>query len=168
MSTLLVHESHWGNTRAVGEAIAEGIVRAGRGPVAAIDVGEAPSPLPVGVDLLVVGGPTHAFSMSRSSTRRDAHDQGAEQGHEGPGIREWLDGLPIPTVLPEVATFDTRVRQVRKLPGSAARAAGRVVERHHIGKHVAAESFYVEGSAGPLLEGELDRARDWGQHLASG
>lgn len=168
MSTLLVHESHWGNTRAVAEAIADGIVRAGRGPVDVVDVGEAPSHVPASVDLLVVGGPTHAFSMSRSSTRRDAHNRGAEEGHDGPGIREWLDGLRVPAVLPDVATFDTRVRQVRRLPGSAARAAGRVVERHHIGRHVATESFYVEDSAGPLLEGELDRARDWGHHLASG
>lgn len=168
MTTLVVHESHWGNTRAIAEAIAEGIVDAGGGPVDVVDVGAAPSPLPAGVDLLVVGGPTHAFSMSRSSTRHDARSQGAEAGHEEQGIREWLDGLPAPTPSPDVATFDTRVTQVRLLPGSAARAAGRLVQRHHVGRVVATESFYVEDSPGPLREGELDRARAWGEHLVSG
>ncbi|PKH41952.1 Flavodoxin [Nocardioides alpinus] len=168
MNTLLVHESHWGNTRAIGEAIAEGIASTHGGPVTILDVGEAPSPLPTGVDLLVVGGPTHAFSMSRSSTRRDARTQGAEAGHQLKGIREWLDALPPPTTSPDVATFDTRVTQVRMLPGSAARAAGRLAERHHVGKVVATESFFVQDSAGPLVDGELDRARAWGRDLAAG
>jgi hypothetical protein len=166
MTTLLVHESHWGNTRAVAEAIAEGLGTDDRS-VQVVDVGAAPSPLPAGVDLLVVGGPTHAFSMSRASTRRDAHTQGAEPGHDGTGIREWLAGLPAPAAPPEVATFDTRVTQVRRLPGSAARAAGRLVGHHHLGKVVATESFFVEDSHGPLVDGELDRARAWGRQLAS-
>lgn len=167
MTTLLVHESHWGNTRAVAEAIAEGLVGTDDRSVEIVDVGAAPSPLPAGVDLLVVGGPTHAFSMSRASTRRDAHTQGAEPGHDGRGIREWLADLPAPAAPPDVATFDTRVTQVRRLPGSAARAAGRYVGHHHLGKVVATESFFVEDSQGPLVEGELDRARAWGEHLAS-
>lgn len=167
MTTLLVHESHWGNTRAVTEAIAEGMVGTGQRSVEIVDVGAAPSPLPAGVDLLVVGGPTHAFSMSRASTRHDAHDKGADPGHEGRGIREWLANLPAPAAPPSVATFDTRVSKARRLPGSAARAAGKYVGHHHLGKVVASESFFVEDLQGPLLEGELDRARAWGRHLAS-
>jgi len=31
---------------------------------------------------------------------------------------------------------------------------------------IATESFLVEGSEGPLVEGELDRARAWGAELA--
>jgi hypothetical protein len=30
------------------------------------------------------------------------------------------------------------------------------------------ESFYVEDLAGPLADGELERARDWGAALAAG
>jgi hypothetical protein len=175
MTTLLVHESHWGNTRAVAEAIAEGMAEGMAETMAGtddrsveiVDVGAAPSPLPAGVDLLVVGGPTHAFSMSRASTRHDAHDKGAEPGHEGRGIREWLADLPTPTAPPHVATFDTRVSKARRLPGSAARSAGKYVGHHHLGTVVATESFYVEDLQGPLLEGELDRARAWGRDLAS-
>lgn len=178
MTILLVHESHWGNTRAVAEAIAQGIAEGvgdgvgdetadARRSVAVVDVGAAPPALPVGVDLLVVGGPTHAFSMSRAGTRHDAHARGAEPGHEERGIREWLAALPAPGRPPAVATFDTRVGKVRRLPGSAARAAGRFVGHHHLGRVVASESFFVEDVEGPLLEGELERASAWGRGLAA-
>jgi hypothetical protein len=65
-----------------------------------------------------------------------------------------------------MATFDTRVAMVRQLPGSAAKAAAKQVRRHHLGKLVAVESFYVADTAGPLLEGELVRAEGWGSTLA--
>jgi hypothetical protein len=112
-----------------------------------------------------VGGPTHAFSMSRASTRHDAVAQGASSDREDRGIREWLDELP-PATRVAVATFDTRVAQVRKLPGSAARSASKVVTRRGLGRVIAVESFYVDGVSGPLLQGEVDRARAWARLLA--
>lgn len=160
MSTLVVHESQWGNTRAVAEAVADALP----GDVECVDVGAAPSSLPVDVDLLVVGGPTHAFSMSRASTRRDAAKQGAEPGHGDTGIREWLEALSPADGL-EVALFDTRVAKVRLLPGSAARAAAKVVSRRHLGHVRSVQSFYVEDSPGPLVPGELERARKWARGL---
>ncbi|WP_224277315.1 flavodoxin family protein [Nocardioides lacusdianchii] len=160
MTTLVVHESMFGNTRAIAEAIAADLP----GHVEVVDVTDAPTPLPAHVDLLVVGGPTHAFSMSRAGTRRDAVGQGAAHEHEVRGIREWLGGLPrTPHVA--VAAFDTRVTKVRRLPGSAARAAGKVIARRGLGRVVAVESFYVEDVSGPLLEGEVERARAWARSL---
>jgi hypothetical protein len=32
---------------------------------------------------------------------------------------------------------------------------------------VAAQSFYVDGTTGPLLEGEYERAHRWGEDLGS-
>lgn len=163
MNALVIYESMWGNTRAVAEAVALGV-----GPgVRAIDVGDAPATLPPDVDLLVIGGPTHAFSMSRESTRQDAVQRGAPPGHEHGGIREWLDGQ-APADHVDVATFDTRVAKVRKLPGSAAKSAAKSVRRHRLGRLVGSESFYVDDMEGPLLDGELDRARAWGAELARG
>lgn len=161
MNTLVVYESMWGNTRAVAEAVAEHL----GDEVTLVDVTDAPARLPADVDLLVVGGPTHAFSMSRASTRRDAVGKGATTDHVERGIREWLDDV-VATGPVDVATFDTRVGSVRHLPGSAARAAGRNVRRHHLGHLVDTASFYVEDMAGPLSDGELDRARAWGASLA--
>ena len=162
MNTLMVYESMWGNTRAAAEAVAE---RLGE-EVTLVDVADAPERLPAGLDLLVVGGPTHAFSMSRASTRRDAVGKGATTDHVERGIREWL-GAVVAADPVDVATFDTRVGSVRHLPGSAAKAAGRDVRRHQLGRLVATASFFVDDMAGPLSDGELDRARAWGATLAT-
>ena len=80
-------------------------------------------------------------------------------------LREWLQHLRKRPHC--VATFDTRVQKVRHLPGSAAKGAAEVA--HKLGYEAAAraESFYVEDVSGPLLEGELDRARVWGEQLAA-
>lgn len=162
MSVLVVFESMWGNTRRVAEAAAEGL-----GNVPVVSVSEAPVPLPQDVDTLILGGPTHAFSMSRTSTRQEAGVKGADEGNVTSGMREWLEALPTCDQL-RVATFDTRVASVRHLPGSAAKAAAREVRRRHLGQVVATESFYVADTAGPLLDGELDRARAWGTSLKVG
>lgn len=161
MSTLVVFESMWGNSRTVAEAVAEGL----GDDVPVVNVAEAPVPLPQDVDMLVLGGPTHAFSMSRASTRQEAKAKGADQGHLTSGIREWMAALPASDRL-HVATFDTRVASVRHLPGSAAKAAAREVRRRHLGRVIATKSFYVADMAGPLLDDELDRARAWGTSLA--
>lgn len=161
MRALVVYESMWGNTQAVAEAVARGL---GDG-TSLLPIDAAPAVLPVDVDLLAIGGPTHAFSMSRRGTRHDAVLRGAQESRASTGIREWLDALPSSDGL-LVATFDTRVAKVRRLPGSAAKAASREVRRNHLGRILEAESFYVDGIEGPLLDGELDRAEEWGAHLS--
>lgn len=160
MRTLVVHESMWGNTRAVAEAIASALP----GDVQCTSVAAAPPNLD-GFDLLVVGGPTHAFSMSRATTRRDAVTKGATSGHEAIGVREWLEQLPEGSRV-EIATFDTRVGSMRHLPGSAAKSAAKLAKHRHVGPVVATASFYVADMAGPLLEGELEKAREWARSLA--
>lgn len=162
MRALVVVESMWGNTRAVAESVASGLGE----EVSVVDVDQAPAQVPPEVALVVVGGPTHAFSMSRSRTRHDAVERGARAANEAQGIREWLEQMP-PSDRIDVATFDTRVANVKRLPGSAAKAAGKEVRRHHLGQLIDTESFYVADMQGPLLEGELDRAKDWGTHLTT-
>jgi hypothetical protein len=160
MNALVVFESMWGNTRAVAEAVALGLGDA----TVVVNVDQAPATLPADVNLLVVGGPTHAFSMSRTTTRHEAVERGATEGNETRGIREWLEALPESDPV-DVATFDTRVAKVRKLPGSAAKAAGKQVRRDRLGRLVGSESFYVGDTEGPLLPGELERAEAWGARL---
>ena len=164
MTTLIVFESLWGNTEKVARAIAAGLTEAGAVDVVA--VGGAPAVPADDVDLLVVGGPTHTFSMSRPATRTEAVARGAGQASPEIGIREWLSALPPVDGDRRTATFDTRVDKVRHLPGSAARKAGKLL--HHLGYRsvVAPESFYVADTDGPLLDGELARATAWGALLA--
>ena len=159
---LVVFESMFGDTERVARAVAQGL-----GLTMDVDVRRAaPEVTLAGVDLVVVGGPTHAFSMTRGSTRRSARDQGAPADiADGPGLREWIAALSLSEGRPPFATFDTRIR-TRGVPGSAARSAERALRRLGLTALVPATSFWVTGTAGPLADGEEDRARQWGTALA--
>jgi hypothetical protein len=81
----------------------------------------------------------------------------------GPPLRDWLERTGRP-LAPRGAAFDTRAAKPAMLTGSAARGIARRMRR--MGYVVAGEeSFMVEGTDGPLREGELERARAWGASL---
>lgn len=165
MRVRVVHESMFGNTAAVADAIGGGLSTVDGIDVEVVAVRDAPTDVG-GVDLVVVGGPTHAFGLSRASTRSDAATKGADDAAaRGIGVREWIEGLaPAPGA--SVATFDTRVRRPR-VPGSAARAAAKRLRRAGLEPLAPATTFWVDGTPGPLLAGEEDRARAWGAELGA-
>jgi hypothetical protein len=168
MSVLVIYESMFGNTEAIAEAVAEGVRQeaehAPPGPdVTVVHVAEAPTSIPDDVTMLLVGGPTHAFSMSRESTRADAVREGAT-GSPRVGIREWIDACEPRADLP-VHTFDTRVH-VRMMPGSAAKQAATALRHKGFRQAQRGESFWVGGKEGPLSHDEVVRARAWGAFLA--
>lgn len=161
MKALVVYESLFGNTEVIARAIAAGL--RDRFEVTVADV--ATMPRAVGMDLLVVGGPTHAFGMSRPSTREQATQQGTvRDGAVDAGVREYLDCSPT---LPgtAAAAFDTKVNKPL-LPGSAAHRVQRHLRRLGCRIAMPAESFHVTGTLGPLAGGEEERARHWGATLA--
>ena len=166
MKALVVYESMWGNTERVAEAIADGLGESME--VQLVEVNQAPVEPEPDVGLIVAGGPTHAFSMSRTNTRADAVNRGADHAASDLGLREWLDRLPTGHHSQRIATFDTRVDKVRHLPGSAAKAAAKVAHRHGFPHAEDVESFYVDDMEGPLLDGELDRAAAWARQIAAG
>ena len=158
MTAWIVVESMFGNTRRIADIVAHQLDERVR--VVVLDAATAPTTVPDDVSFLAVGGPTHVFSMSRTSTRGSAVEQGSTASTER-GIREWLDLVDgIRPGLPAVA-FDTRVHK-RFVPGSAAR----VVSRRLVGLGcVLVEepvSFYVEKTIGPLNPGEEHRAIEFG------
>ena len=163
MKALVVYESMFGNTEQVAQAITAGL--AAHGDVNLVEVTKAPPEITEPVDLIVVGGPTHAFSMTRESTRQDAVKQGASHGSTAVGVREWLARLHKGRHPELVATFDTKVDKVRHLPGSAARGEAHVARRLGYRTAVKPMSFFVQGVSGPLLDGELERAQAWGEQL---
>jgi hypothetical protein len=164
MKALMVYESMFGNTEKIADAVADGL--SAEMNVVRHEVGDAPSAITDFVDLIVVGGPTHAFSLSRPGTRADAVRQGAPGERAAIGLREWLGHLRKGPHSELVATFDTRVDKMRRLPGSAARKAERLMRSLGYAP-VGHESFFVSDTRGPLLPGELERARAWGQELGS-
>jgi hypothetical protein len=162
---LVVYESMFGNTETVALAIADGLRSTGV-VVDAEEVGAAPPRPDDGVSLLIVGGPTHAFGLSRPGTRSSAEAQGGRPVvSETAGLRDWLAALPARSRPISAAAFDTHID--RPVPGSAAHAAQRRLRARGYRIATEAESFYVADVAGPLVEGELERARDWGASLGS-
>ncbi|HET6985171.1 MAG TPA: hypothetical protein VFI00_01100 [Kribbella sp.] len=168
---LVVYESMFGNTERIARAIRDGLRQSI--PAEIVPAYRAPTVIPADVRLLVVGGPTHAFSMSRPSTRQDASKQDEVVMPIEVGIREWLHALATDATSGtgstskhlEVATFDTRIAKVRRLPGSAARSAAKLLRRMGFRLLTSSASFFVDESTGPIREVEIERARQWGQEL---
>lgn len=165
MKALVVYESMFGNTAHVAEAIASGLRETV--VVELCGVQDAPTVPAEDIDLIVAGGPTHAFSMSRTQTRTDAIAKGASEGKVDIGLREWIEGIPRERHASALATFDTRVDKVRHLPGSAAKSAAKAGRKHGFESYASPESFYVGDTSGPLLDGELERATAWGRKLGA-
>jgi hypothetical protein len=153
MKALVVYESLFGNTETIARAIADGLAGAFTAPSAE------------GFDLLVAGAPTHAFGLSRPSSREQAQQSGpVRAGATKAGLREYLATSPQLTGL-AAAVFDTRVD--KPITGSAARKAHRRLHRLGCRMLVPPAGFRVAGTTGPLLAGEEDRARRWAAALAT-
>lgn len=164
MSVLIVVESAFGNTLTVAQAVAAGLSETdAAGPVTVVRPGEAPGEIPAEVRLLVVGAPTHEYSLPKEQTRQQAVKLGAAAG-DSTGVREWIQRVAARPDL-RVATFDTSVRS-RFSFGSASKAAAKAMTRRGFRGTERGPSFYVTGTVGPLADGEEQRAVDWGRHLA--
>jgi flavodoxin len=160
MKAIVVYESHWGSTARVAQAIAEGI-----GPnVLAVDTDAAAGPVLAGVDFIVAGAPVIAFGLPRLSVRKQlAADikapRPADLSH--PLLREWLDALPPGRGCG--AAFETRIWWS---PRGATGTIESKLKRAGYQGLTKGERFIVGGAYGPLRDGELERARDWGSKLA--
>ena len=141
MKTLIVYDSQYGNTekiaRAIGDAIPEARV---------LHASEAnPSGLE-SVDLLIVGSPTHG-------------------GRPTPAIQDFIKRVPALNGTP-VAAFDTLLTTVlAKSFGYAADMICKPLEKKGGTFAKPPEAFYVEGTKGPLREGELERAAGWAEEI---
>ncbi|GAA2648229.1 flavodoxin family protein [Paractinoplanes durhamensis] len=156
MKALVVYESMFGNTEKLARAIAGGLAETA--DVTLSEVSAAPSA--AGFDLLIVGSPTHAFGLSRPTSREEAARQGATPGRIG--LREYLDHS-VPLAGLAAAAFCSRMDKA--MSGSAARKSDKRLRR--LGCRVVSTpaEFRVSGMTGPLLDGEVDRARTWATSL---
>ena len=171
MRALVVYESMFGNTRQIATAIAGALAH--HVEVELVEVGAAPATLPDDVALLVVGGPTHAHGMSKPESRADSAKRAGDRlVSRGNGIREWLERLPRGSSRVAAAAFDTRIKGPGLLWGSAAKGADKHLRGLRFRVVAGPESFLVEGPTGPLfdrlVDGEVERARRWGELLGSG
>lgn len=151
MKYLVVYDTAYGNTAAVAAAIREGL-----GADASAREVETLKPEDMkGVDLLVVGSPTQGGRPTGSTM-------------------DWVQSLPF-VHDSDAAVFDTRLGgdEVAWLPRVLMGAIGYAAPR--IAKTLASkgysivgdqQGFVVTAKEGPLQDGELARARKWGQELA--
>lgn len=165
----VLYESWFGSSRRVAERIGEGlrgagvdanVVRLDRADLDTLDT----------ADLVVVGGPTHAHSISNEATRREARHWAEDPAKKltlevdpaMSGLREWLDGVEPGDQ--RFAAFSTRADIAELLSGSASHVIRRRLRKKGWGEFAPDESFIVPVS-GTITEGELSRAEMWGRQL---
>lgn len=161
MSALVVYESLWGSTAAAARAIAEGLGCGAK----ALSTAEATPADVAEADLLVVGCPILGFNLpSDQMLEAIRTNPGTSKRPDvsQPSMDSWLSELPRGTA--RFATFDTRVGGF--IHGSAyPKVAARLSELGYRQAHDGAY-FVVKGKFGPLRDGEVDRAREWGVALS--
>lgn len=170
MKAVVVFESMYGNTRAVANAVADGIAAGGDADVTVVAADDASTDLTGQADLLVVGGPTHMHGMSRPKTRRAAKDAAkpgsgltVDPAADGPGIRDWLGRLTHTDGL--AAAFDTRLAWPAVFAGRAASGIDRGLRRSGLTPISRPHSFLVTKDS-ELRPGETAKAREWGAELS--
>jgi flavodoxin len=157
MKAMVVYDSVFGNT----EQVAQAMGRALGAPedAEARRVSEVKPEQLMGLEVLIVGSPTRAFQAT-------------------PATKQLLKSIPVGGLKGvKVAAFDTRfsVEEVGsailtfmvKLFGYAAEPIARRLERKGGDLALSPEGFIVEGTEGPLREGELERAADWARQVVA-
>lgn len=141
MSTLVLFDSNFGNTRIIADAIATEL------GARALPLSEVGPGRPAGVDLLIAGSPIIGWKPTER-------------------MQAFLDGLGDGTLTGvKAAAFDTRVRLF--IHGDAAVKISRALEK--AGAEIVARprGFIVEGREGPLAAGEVEEATAWARSIAA-
>jgi len=161
MKVLVIYDSAYGNTERVAQAMGQALSE--QAEVEVKRVTEAETTQLAGLDLLIVGSPTQRFQMLSS-------------------VKSFLDSIPAQGLTGvRVAAFDTRIaledmdpgfaRSVLnffiRLFGYAAKPIAERLEKKGGEPVLPPEGFFVEGTEGPLKEGELERAAAWARQAAA-
>jgi len=157
MKALIVYDSFFGNTEKIAQAIGQGL--GSQGEVEARRVGDVTPQQLAGVQLLIVGSPTRGFRASEATMK-------------------FLNSIPAGGLRGvKVAAFDTRMSLKDlnnailnfvfwlKLGGYAAKPIADALQKSGGELLAAPEGFFVKASEGPLHDGELERAAEWGRKI---
>ncbi|KUM42304.1 flavodoxin domain-containing protein [Arthrobacter sp. EpRS71] len=144
MKALVIYDSGFGNTKSIAEAIATGLSSLN---AKVLPVGQLrPEDISSG-DLLVVGSPINGWRPTQKTM-----EALSRLGSRG------LAGVVA-------AGFDTRVKLF--IHGDAARKITKTLKEAGASTISKPMAFYVKGTEGPLLDGEMSRATAWGEELLS-
>ena len=137
MKVLVVYDSKYGNTEKVARAIGEAV---GAQVHAVGDLNLADIN---GFDLLILGSPTHGGFPT----------EGINNLSKESSILDSVDS----------AAFDTRTKTT--IFGYAAPKIARNLKKNGANLWAPPEGFFVLGTEGPLMDGELERATNWGKEI---
>lgn len=148
MKALIVYESKYGNTRLVGETIAQGMMETEGAEATLVEVQEVDLDKTTDYDLIMIGSPNHVGGPTR-------------------GIMKLLDELgKLDLKQKWVAVFDTYMggdfeKAVKKMEKRISRKAP--------GLKIAAQglSVKVQGMKGPVVEGELPKSKEFGNRIVA-
>jgi flavodoxin len=159
MKGLIVYDSLYGNTEKIARAIGEAL--GNQEEFTIMRVGNVKPDQFASLDLLIIGSPTQRFQPT-------------------PAISNLLKGIPQNGLTGvKVTAFDTRLTEewINKTPvlaffvrlfGRSAYAAKTMADKlkKKGGELITPpEGFYVEGTEGPLVQGELERAASWAKKI---
>lgn len=153
MKSLILYDSVFGNTRTIAEAISKAL----GAPVQS--VAEISTDDLQGIELLIVGSPTRAFRPTKPLTR-------------------FLAALPAQALTGvQAAAFDTRadlddvksrlLDTMVRIFGYAAPSIEKQLRKKGARIITSAGGFFIQGTEGPLKEGELARAGAWAATLTA-
>lgn len=155
MKILVIYDTYFSNTEKIAQAIGKGLGT--EKEISVVKVDAVKPEMLEGLDFLIVGSPTRAFSptpASKTIIRKLSANQ--------------LSGV-------KVTAFDTRLPINEKTPGILRFLAGIFgyadkplldeLKKKGGVQVVPSEGFMVTDSEGPLAEGELERATEWGKAI---
>lgn len=152
MKKIVIYDSLYGNT----EKVARAMGNVWKNEVKVLRINDVSSSVLKGVDLLIVGSPTHG-------------------GRPTPLIANFLSRIPSGSLKGvKVAAFDTRfapedhgigLRILMRVIRFAAERIGKTLISKGGEQAAKPEGFIVRDKEGPLKEGELERAAVWARSL---
>jgi flavodoxin I len=155
--SLLVYDSVFGNTEKIARAIGN-TVNSG-GAVEICRVSDYKPELLADVSLVIIGSPTRGFRPTKN-------------------IIDLINNMPAGTLKKiRVAAFDTRISTLDikskflsfmvNVFGYAAKPIASRLKKKGGSLIIAPEGFFVNDSQGPLKDGELERAVEWGKQISN-
>jgi flavodoxin I len=144
MKALVVYDSTYSNTEKIAKAIGAAL----SGDVKVLRAAEANTADFASFDLLVIGSPTYG-------------------GRPMPSVVTLVNNISESAIKGKnVAVFDTRIpSKMVKLFGFAADRIAKNLKEKGANLLVPPEGFFVTGKAGPLKDGEPERAAVWAKTL---
>ena len=155
MKILILFDSYFGNTERTAFSIGEGLNN--YGDIKLKRLSEASPEMVREIDLLILGTPTRAFRPTKAAVN----------------FLKMLPGNSLTGV--KIAAFDTRISlddvdsKFLKFMAGVFGYAAEPLQKLMVKKGgIAAgnpEGFYVKGTEGPMIDGELERAFSWAGSL---